>query len=555
MRISEFLKDSRAAATAVVAVFASIMTIGGAALIVDHVWLVGQRDTLKAASDSAAIASTLEMKRVLANDPDADNDDLKAALEPVARAYVVANLQYLSGDRYDRAISTLEVNVQPDRDRSTVDVSVQADLGGFLFTSRLPFLNAAEQAGATKVGSRTEGVTKPVEVVLAIDVSTSMKDTLSGGKPHGPQPAIEIGGVVYGPSPGIPSRMEIVKRAAKDLVAILNPNERDRVAVGVVPWHILVRLESAARQGWDREGWAEYPGSRRYAATYQCTSSGSCSSRDKTQTLPPEPGEDWQGCLDEHRVSLGGRADLPSTTELLDHPSNAPFAKAIFPTLEAVAYECLQPPLPSNLSFQSCYGAEVIDVDKVYSGTPAQKGCADATEGESPVILPLTNDRAAVIEAIDSLTPVGFRTYSTLGVAWGQRLLSSTWKDVWGDDVHPVDPTTDAGAGTRKAIVLLTDGEDNQCGTGDPTCTSNEVGFAREVACTAAKAAGTEIFVVAAMHPDKMSNSLATELQACSSEADESEGTYVFLNNATAESLSAAFAHIAKQLVTVRRLY
>jgi len=35
---------------------------------------------------------------------------------------------------------------------------------------------------------------------------------------------------------------------------------------------------------------------------------------------------------------------------------------------------------------------------------------------------------------------VGLRTYSALGVLWGQRLLSHSWSDVWGGNAHPVDP-------------------------------------------------------------------------------------------------------------------
>ena len=541
-RLAAYLKERRASSTSIMAVFVVVVAVGGGALVSDHVALADQRDTLKEASDAAAIAATLEMKWVLADDPDISDDDLKAALEPLVRGYVIANLQHLSGARYDEAIDTLVVEVLPDRGQSTVDVTAQADLGGFLFASMLPLLSGVQQIEAVRTEARVESVTNPIEVVLAIDASGSMDRALDGGWASAWR--------------GIPSRMEIVKQAANDLVAILNPSADNRVAIGVVPWHILVRLDETARQDWDRQGWADYPSSRHYAATYACKPSGGCTALAEDQTLPADPGEEWQGCLDEHRVSLSGRADLPPVSDLLDHPSESAFAQAIFPTLQGKAYDCLQPPLPANLAYQSCYGTEDTDVNKVYGGSVAQQGCDTAAYNEdTPSILPLTPDRAAVEAAIASLEPVGYRTYSTLGVAWGQRLLSHAWNDVWGSGDHPVDPDDRANAGTRKAIVLLTDGEDNPCGLQDPTCATNDVGFVRDVACTAAKAAGTEIFVIAAMHPDNVPGSLGTALRACSSEADNPEGSYVFLENSDAESLRTAFAEIANQLVTVRRIY
>ena len=542
VRLVDYLREQHGAGTSLMAALLAVVTVGGAALVGDHVWLIDQRDTLKKASDAAAIAATHGMKEALTDDPNISDADLTAALQPVARAYVLANLLHLSDERHQTAVDTLAIEVRPDRSQGTVDVIAQADLGGFLFSSMLPFLSGVERIESMKTEARVESVTNPIEVVLAIDVSGSMDRALDGG----------YASTWY----GIPSRMDIVKQAANDLVAILNPNADNRVAVGVVPWHILVRLDDAALAEWNRQGWAKYPSSRHYAAAYACKPSGNCTALDEDQALPADPGEAWQGCLDEHRVSLGGRAALPPAEELLDRPSESAFAQAIFPTLQGKAYDCLQPPLPANLDYQSCYGAEDTDVNKVYSGRVAQQGCDTAVYNEdTSTILPLTSDRAAIEAAIASLEPVGYRTYSTLGVSWGQRLLLHAWNDVWGGGDHPVDPEDGSNAGTRKAIVLLTDGEDNPCGLQDPTCSTNDVGFVRDVACTAAKAQGTEIFVIAAMHPDNVPGSLGTALRACSSEADNPEATYAFLNNSDAESLRAAFADIANQLVTVRRVY
>ena len=59
--LQHFVRDTRAGATAFVAVAAVLMTIGGSVLISDHAALVDQRDTLKAATNAAGIAATNEL--------------------------------------------------------------------------------------------------------------------------------------------------------------------------------------------------------------------------------------------------------------------------------------------------------------------------------------------------------------------------------------------------------------------------------------------------------------------------------------------------------------
>ena len=74
-------------------------------------------------------------------------------------------------------------------------------------------------------------------------------------------------------------------------------------------------------------------------------------------------------------------------------------------------------------------------------------------------------------------------------------------------------------------------------------------------ACALAKAEGTEIFVIAAMPPGEVTGELGRTLRECSSEGDDPAGTYVFLNNATPESLEAAFADIGRQITSLRRTH
>ena len=139
--ILEFVRDTRAGATAISAVAVTVMVVGGAALIADHKWLVDQRDVLKAAADAGAIAATLEMNRQIATNPGISDANVKEAIGLVATRYVELNLSHLSGERLTRALSTLEVVATPDMDTGTVTVQARADLGGTLLSRHLPLVS------------------------------------------------------------------------------------------------------------------------------------------------------------------------------------------------------------------------------------------------------------------------------------------------------------------------------------------------------------------------------------------------------------------------------
>ena len=195
-----------------------------------------------------------------------------------------------------------------------------------------------------------------------------------------------------------------------------------------------------------------------------------------------------------------------------------------------------------------CYSNEDYSAHR----SPQFECRTDSTKsGYVSPIMPLTTDIAAVERKIQGLKTSGSSTNSTLGVAWGHRLLSHSWKTVWGDATHPVDPETQTQ--TLKALVLLTDGADNY-----PDVSRNVgrevVNSRRDQACTAAKNAGIKVFTIAAMDKDRV-GILADPLKKCSSQADDPNGNYVFTDNARSEDLEKAFREIARQLVRFRRVY
>ena len=127
--------------------------------------------------------------------------------------------------------------------------------------------------------------------------------------------------------------------------------------------------------------------------------------------------------------------------------------------------------------------------------------------------------------------------------AWrgGHRLLASTWRNIWGAAVHPVD----AAANVRKVLVLLTDGDDNHLGQhgAEPTH--------RRQACTAAKDAGIEVMTVFAGVPG---SALKTELEKCASPVSDGDDTNS-ITATTKEELEDAFETIGRRLRPLRRMH
>ena len=534
-RLNKFISDARGGATAIAAGAIAAMTVAGTALIVEHAWLVDQRDVLKTASDAAAVAATIEMQRQVGADPTIDDATLSERLDEIAERYVLLNLEYLPEGRRARAQETLTVDVEANRNAGTVDVNVSADLGGTLFAGKIPLLGGFDVPDRTRTRAGVESARVPVEVVLAIDISGSMVRGLDGSYPV----------------PDSQTRMALVKEASRALVDALDPSSEHRAALGLVPWHRVVRLGPSDRDRWTRFQWAEYPSRRYYGHPYLKTFAYLPAPDPVTHGLPLDPPEVWLGCLDDHRIASGGTAAPLSLANLSTPPTSEPFAQYFFPALRSYAHDCASDPLPTNYHLQYCYTQARTRQRRRQIRRPPQHGCDEAvTQMQS-----LTSNRAVIEASIDELHPIGDATYSTLGVSWAHRMLMPEWKRIWGGNTHPLELGESTNEGLRKAIVLLTDGHDNLCGSPPNTCADSPLGMDRAQACDAAKAAGTEIFVVAAMPPAEVTSQLGNSLRNCSSEADFPDGTYVFINNETHDELRGAFLSIANQLTGVRKTY
>ena len=283
-----FLRSTRAGATAIAAAAVTVMAVGAAALVTDHVWLVDQRDTLKSAANSASLAATLALNRMLVADPTVSDAALKAALTPVARRYVELNLSPLPTARLTRAKQTLVITLAVNRREGRVDVAAEADLGGTLVARALPLLGGDTGPATMQATAAVECASTAIEVVLALDVTASMHAMIDENAAAG----------------GDNRRLNAVIKAAKALVEELRATCEGRsTAVGVVPWDKTVRVPNAAT--WRQNTWVKM-------------------GHNRTGLIP----SDWAGCVEDrdHDANPLDATALASATSMsLDLPASNPF--------------------------------------------------------------------------------------------------------------------------------------------------------------------------------------------------------------------------------------
>ena len=511
---ARFFRDRRAVGSALAAVIFTLMSLAGVALVGDHKHMTTNRDLLKAAANAATIAVIAELS---GRSPGDLTDGERKALDATARRYILANIKAnVPQDTYQQAADSLDVNVKllgPD----LVDVDVSAAMGNIVF-GRWLWSGVADK---TKIVSRTERVGGITEVVLAIDVTRSMLDILGGG------------------NSSLNSRIEVVKRAALSLIDILTADDNGQTAVGLVPWHYLVRLNAGTRARWENQKWASYPTRRDYPLPYDgAPNSG-------TQTLPDRNGAGWWGCVD-HRSdrSLALPADEPFTMAFYparDHRSRRSNPSISLRDQWSISYQCR-----ADKEQDICYDESLVPVTDRPDKTNRERGQYDLKHSQygcwenGGEILPLMTDTGQIKGAVRALQANGLSTYSALGIVWAHRLLAHEWQSAWGDTrTHPVDPTEHPDA--QKALVLLTDGDDNHV---------SEAAAHRRQACQAAKDDGITVFTIAAMDTKGNRYSEFKEaLKACASKPE-----YAFVNNATPDALAKAFQDIATHIMRIRRV-
>ena len=519
-----FARSTRAGATALTATVVALMLLGGTALVSDHLWMIGQRDLLRGAAESASVAAVQEMKTLPMSWTDSEVEThLTALAERYARYNVLGN-----APSKDLEASDVVVALKVNRSQGAVAVTVSAETGGTLLSRHLYGVTGPAEMVA-QAGSEVR--TKAVEVVLALDVSHSMKNRVHGGTEE---------------------RISVVRRASKAMLNTLDVGDGP-VAMGVVPWERMVRLDATLRADWNTDGVVALPATKTYRAPWNDTASAA---NALTQTLPSTGLPTWEGCLDTR--SLSTTVDgVPTGLSGKVPTSSAPIPYWMYPSVYGFAYQCITP-THADYRWMGCYEAATTPTNNHdVRADRAQDGC----NSSFPSMVPLSTDATALGAAIDALTYSGIegrRTYSAPGIAWAMRMLDPDWRTLWGGDTHPVDPDDRAYLEVHKIIVLLTDGEDIT----EDTRTQEELVFGHTLAslqasaCTAAKDAGAIVYVVGIIEDSKIDQTLRDQFIACSSAADATEAdSYVFLGAITDTAIEDAFSAIATRLTSLRRTH
>jgi Flp pilus assembly protein TadG len=166
-------------------------------------------------------------------------------------------------------------------------------------------------------------------------------------------------------------------------------------------------------------------------------------------------------------------------------------------------------------------------------------------------MIPLTDNRDALLDAVDDLVPTG-GTAGQIGTAWGWYTVSPNWSSFWPAESAP-EVRDDAKR--LKAVVIMTDGDYNFQYRSDYTGTSGNqnVGNGRSSdqslqVCAAMKAQGIEVFTIGYKLPGTDPNTSQRRLlRTCASSPNQFFEEHFYDAKTNAE-IRTAFRNIATRV-------
>ena len=272
-------------------------------------------------------------------------------------------------------------------------------------------VNVSEAGNTVEVVATAHVPTSFLQVVAVSDVTVSAR-ALVHREIRGLELALVMDNTGSMRSGG---KMDAMKSAATDLIdAIYGSRETvPDLYVSLVPYTAMVNI------GAGRQSWLTGFNSAIYGSTT------------------------WKGCVEARIGNVADPNDDYDDTD--DPPSVALWSAAFWPSTEGV--------YPSA-------GDNDWNNGNIDETNMAQNDGLGPNLGCGPAITPLIAPKTDVLAAINEMLPWHRGgTMANLGLVWGWRTLSPQWRGLWGGNTPAELPLNYGEALMDKAVVLLTDGE------------------------------------------------------------------------------------------------
>lgn len=172
-------------------------------------------------------------------------------------------------------------------------------------------------------------------------------------------------------------------------------------------------------------------------------------------------------------------------------------------------------------------------------------------------IVPLTTNRTAILNTVDSLSANG-GTAGHIGTAWGWYTVSPRWAGFWPNGSTPA-PRDDAKL--LKAVIIMTDGDFNlhyntswqtvsEDYSNNPSIANGRSRFQAGSICTQMKATGVEVFAVGVELDNQTARDTLSNCVSAPSNLFERHYYDVANNLASQDGLVAAFTEIGHKIAS-----
>lgn len=507
-----------------------IMLVGSVAVAVD----VGRGQVAQSKLQAALDAAGLAAGAVVGQNVTAIN------LKPEAQKYLNANF---GGSTINAHITSFNLVLSNDKSVVTLDATASLPTTFMKVFGR----NTMNVAARTEITRETTGL----EVAVVVDVTGSMGDPIGGTGADASK-----------------AKIEGLRDAAGKLIQILfgDHDTVDDLWVGIVPFSQSVNI------GTNRASWISNlstyttknlcvgptSGVPKCPASPAPISSANVSTRTNPVTLVDQymdgAPSDWyfRDLLTGERHTWGGCVEERWTNnrDVTDDPPS---------TQKWQTYFVPDTTSSGNNNWRTSTGGYAVnkdhDGDTTDEETSANKGCPEQA------ITTLTNTKATLLAAVDALQYPRGNTHINVGAVWGWRLLSPSWRDLWGGQMDANDlPLNYHEQLSQKAMILMTDGTntmsdtiytaygflaDGHLGTTTSTTTAkSKLNSKTTTICNAMKAQGILIYtIVFGNDSDTTAKNL---LKNCASETD------FYFDSPSQAALEAAFQTIGDSLSKLR---